>query len=161
LSTVSPNGKACMQALRLVEFAFQRYYRLDCSSERGLCERHARTTERVPAALRHAVLLAQSIKDLCHPQDQAWMRHLLADAALNRFKHLEAGSGLRSNATPQVDRKHTNLDNFVHMGVPDESKLWVSKACLLQGPDMFISSGSCKLPWCWSSVMNYSAGSMQ
>lgn len=101
-----------MQVLRLVEFACQRYYRLDCSSERGLCERQSRTTERVSAALRPAALLAQAIKDMAHPQDQAWMRHLFSDAALNRFKHLEAGSGLRANSAPQVVRaqKANKLD---------------------------------------------------
>ena len=104
-----------MQALQLVEFAFQRYYRLDCSAERGLCERHARTTERVSAALRPAVALAQTLKDLQHPQDQAWMRHLLADAALNRFKHLEAGSGLRSTAAPMGGgpARTVSLDEYV------------------------------------------------
>lgn len=33
-------------------------------------------------------------------QDQAWLRALLADAALNRFKHLEASAGLRSSSIP-------------------------------------------------------------
>lgn len=84
-----------MQALRLVEFAFQRYYRLDCSGERGLCDRAVRSCERSPAALKPAVTLAHLVKDLCHPQDQAWLRALLCDAALNRFKHLEASAGLR------------------------------------------------------------------
>ena len=31
-------------------------------------------------------------------QDQGWLRKLLADAAGNRFKHLEAGSGLRGGS---------------------------------------------------------------
>jgi hypothetical protein len=100
-----------------VEFAFQRYYRLDCSAERGLCERHARSAERVPAALKPAVTLAHLLKDLCHPQDQAWMRHLFADAALNRFKHLEATAGLRSNVQ-LPDRHHgahTSLDELTNM----------------------------------------------
>lgn len=57
-----------VQALRLVEFAFQRYYRLDCSGERGLCERHARSCERCPTTLKPAVALSQVLKDLCHPQ---------------------------------------------------------------------------------------------
>jgi hypothetical protein len=39
------------------------------------------------------------------------MRHLISDAALNRFKHLEAGSGLRANAAPQVDRPRTHLED--------------------------------------------------
>lgn len=57
-----------LQALRLVEFAYQRYYRLDCSGERGLCERHARSCERCPTALKPAVAMTQVLKDLCHPQ---------------------------------------------------------------------------------------------
>lgn len=31
-------------------------------------------------------------------QDQGWLRALLSDAAANRFKHLEAGSGLRGGS---------------------------------------------------------------
>ena len=54
--------------LRLVEFAFQRYYRLDASGERGLCDRAARSCERCPAALKPAVSLAHLVKDLTHPQ---------------------------------------------------------------------------------------------
>ena len=112
-----------MQAQQLVEFAFQRYYRLDCSSERGLCERHARTSERVSAALRPAVQLAQTLKDLNHPQDQAWMKHLLADAALNRFKHLEAGSGLRANAAPMgpgaSPQRQTSLEEYLQRVNPE------------------------------------------
>lgn len=57
-----------MQSLRLAEFAFQRYYRLDASGERGLCDRAARTCERCPAALKPAVSLAHLVKDLTHPQ---------------------------------------------------------------------------------------------
>ena len=112
-----------MQALRLVEFAFQRYYRLDCAAERGLCERHTRSSERVAAALRPAVALAQHLKDLCHPQDQAWMRHLLSDAALNRFKHLEAASGLRANAAPTVERPRAHhLHDYGSMANMDDDK---------------------------------------
>lgn len=33
-------------------------------------------------------------------QDQAWLRALIGDAALNRFKHLEAGAGLRNSSIP-------------------------------------------------------------
>jgi hypothetical protein len=39
-------------------------------------------------------------------QDQGWLRALLSDAASNRFKHLEAASGLRGGSIfPHTERK--------------------------------------------------------
>ena len=120
------HAPAWLQVLQLVEFAFQRYYRLDCTAARGLCERHTRTTERVSAALKPAVALAQALKDFAHPQDQAWLSHALADAALNRFKHLEAGSGLRSSAAPVAGQQQRyqgpSLDEYVKRthGAPED-----------------------------------------
>jgi hypothetical protein len=145
------NDLGALQALRLVEFAFQRYYRLDCSAERGLCERHTRTTERVSAALRPAVALTLLLKDLCHPQDQAWMRHLLSDAALNRFKHLEAGSGLRANAAPQVDRPRTHLEDPGSAANLDNGKvLHLLHPPAEHGASAAATCYAWKVAFCWS-----------
>lgn len=61
-------------------------------------------------------------------QDQAWLRALIADAALNRFKHLEAGAGLRNTSAPGAMSRHRNGKNAA------AGKSWDDLGQPLHGP---------------------------